>query len=86
MSDETEKIVGQAKWTAANHTKGWSLSKEDDTVYMVWLEGNPWLWTPSEKPNNEFQQVLLPIKPTESSTPWKPSGINQQKMHNLPSR
>ena len=35
MSDETEKIVGQAKWTAANHTKGWSLSKEDDTVYMV---------------------------------------------------
>jgi len=52
MSDETEETVGQAKWTTANHTKGWSLSKEDDIVYMVGLEGNPLLWTPSEKPNN----------------------------------
>ena len=33
----------------------------------------------------QFQQVLLPIRPTESSTRWKASGISQQKMHNLPS-
>ena len=52
MSDETEEIVGPAKWTTANQTEGWSSSNEDAVVYTVGLEGNPLLWTPSEKPNN----------------------------------
>ena len=29
-----EEIVGQAKWTTTNHTKGWSSAKEGDVVYM----------------------------------------------------
>ena len=32
-----EQIMGQVKWTTANHTKGWSWSKEGDVVYMVRL-------------------------------------------------
>ena len=30
--------MGQVKWTAINHTKGWSSSKEGDAVYMVRLK------------------------------------------------
>ena len=36
-----EEIVGQAKRTTTNHTKGRSSSKEDDVVYMVGLEESP---------------------------------------------
>ena len=64
-----EEIVEQMKWTTTNDTKGQLSSKEGD-VNMVELEGSSLLWTPSEKPNDEFQQVLFPIKPTESSTQW----------------
>ena len=33
----------------------------------------------------KFQQVLLPIRPTENSTRQKASGVSKQKTHNLPS-
>ena len=32
----------------------------------------------SGKPNFSFQQVLLPVRPTEGSTQWKASGISQK--------
>ena len=76
-------MVGQAKWTTTNHTKGQSSSKEGDVVYMVELEGSPLLWAPSGKPNRSFQQVPLPVRPTESSTLWKACRISQQKTHNI---
>ena len=44
-----------------------SSSKEGDAVYMVGLEGSPLLWAPSGKPNNQFQQVLLPIGLTKEA-------------------
>ena len=67
------------KGTTTNHAKGWSSSKEGDVVYMVGLEGSPLLWVPSGKPNDEFQQVLLPIRPTESSTQQKhPELVNRK--------
>ena len=75
---------GQGKWTTMNHTKGQSSTKDDDVVFMVGLEGSPLLWAPSGKPNDQFQQALLPVRPVESSTWRKVSRISQQKMHNLP--
>ena len=67
------------KGTTTNHAKGWSSSKEGDVVYMVGLEGSPLLWVPSGKPNDQFQQVLLPIRPTESSTQQKhPELVNRK--------
>ena len=80
-----EEIVEQMKWTNTNYTKNQLSSKEGDVVNMEELEGSSLLWTPSEKPDDEFQQVLFPIKPTESSTQWKVSKISQQNMHGLPS-
>ena len=81
-----EEIVGQLKWTTTtNHTKGQSSTKEGDVVHMVELEGSPLLWPPSWKPNNSFQQVLLPIRLAESNTWQKASKISQQKTHYLPS-
>ena len=71
---------GKVKWTITNHTKAQSSSKEGDVVYMVELGGSPLLWAPSEKPNNEFQQALLPIRPTERITPWKASGISRKRI------
>ena len=56
----------QAKWTITNHIEAWSSSKESDVVYMVELEGSTLLWAPSGKPTNQFQQVLLQVRPTES--------------------
>ena len=76
---------GQVKWTTTNHTKGRSSFKESDVVYMVGWEGSPLLWALSGKPNNSFQQVLLPIRPMKSGTPRKVSRISQQKTHYLPS-
>ena len=49
------------------------------------LEGSPLLWASSKKQNDSFEQVLLPVRPTEKSTWWKISRITQQKMYNLPS-
>ena len=80
-----EENVGQVKWTTTNHTKGQSSSKEGDVVFMVELEGSPLLWASSEKPKDWFQQVLLPITPTESNSQWKVSRISQQKVCSLPS-
>ena len=60
------------KWnelSITDHTKGQSSSKEGNVVYM---EGHPLWWA---KPNDSFQQVLLPFRPTESSPQWKASGI-----------
>ena len=60
-----EEIVGQAKWTTNNHSKGRSSSKEGDVVYMVGLEGSPLLWAPSGKPNinsNKYCSQLDQLK------------------------
>lgn len=66
-----EEIVGQLKWTTiTNHTQGQSSTKEGDVVHMVELEESL-LWPPSWKPNNSFQQVLLPIRLAESNTRQK---------------
>ena len=59
--------MGQVEWTSNSHTMGWSSSKEGDIVYVVRLEGSPLLWAPSRKPNDEFQQVQLPVRLTQSS-------------------
>ena len=80
-----EEVVGQVKWITTNHTKGQSSSKEGDAAYMMGMEGRPLLWAPSGKPNDWFQQLLLPIRATESSTLRKVSGISQQKMRSVPS-
>ena len=45
-----------------------SVFKEDNAVFMVGLEESPLIWAPSGKPNDQFQQVLLPVRPAESST------------------
>ena len=45
-----EEIMGQLKWTTANHTKGQSSSKDGDVMYMVRLEGSPLFRAPSRKP------------------------------------
>ena len=82
---EPEEVVGQVKWITTNHTKGQSSSKEGDAVYMMGMEGRPLLWAPSGKPNDWCQQLLLPIRATESSTLRKVSGISQQKMRSVPS-
>ena len=80
-----QEIMEQAKGTTASHTKSGSLSKEGDTVHMVGLEVNPQLWSPSGKPNDYFQHLLLSVRPTEGSIWQKASRISQQRMHNLPS-
>ena len=45
-------------------------------VYIVGLEGSPLLWGPSGKPNDQFQQVLLPVRPTENRIWQKASRIS----------
>ena len=75
---------GQGKWTTTNHTKGQSSTKDDDDVFLAGLEGSPLLRAPSGKPNDQFQQVLLPFRPAESSTRRKVSRISRQKVRNLP--
>ena len=47
-----EAIVRQAKLTTTKHTKGRSLPKEGDVVYMVGLKGSLLLGAPSGKPND----------------------------------
>ena len=47
-----EEIMGQAKWTTTNHTKGRFSSKEGNVVNMVELERSPLFWAPSRKPIN----------------------------------
>ena len=79
-----EEIMRQVR-TITNHTKGWS-SNEGDAVYIMGLEGSPLIQGPSGKLSDWFQQVLLPIRPTESSTQWKGSRLSQKKIHNFPSR
>ena len=61
-----EEIVGQAKWTNTNHTKGQSSTKKGDIVGLDGrtLMGSFWK-------NNLFQQVLFLIKATENITQWK---------------
>ena len=63
-----EVVWGQPKWIITNHTKCQSSSKEGDVVYMVGFAGNPLLWAFPGKPNDSFQQVLYPVRPTESSS------------------
>ena len=70
---------GQKIWTTSNHTKGWSLSKEKDAVYMVVLKGSPPLCAPSRKANDQFQEILLPIRPIKSNASWKAARNIQQK-------
>ena len=53
------------------------FSQESD-VCMVELERRPLLWAPSGKPDNSFQQVLFPFRPTESKHS-KLSRISQEK-------
>ena len=46
--------------------------------FDVGLKGSPVLWPPG-KPNNSFQQVLCPVRPTETSTWWKaPELVNKK--------
>ena len=71
--------MGQAKWTTTNHTKGRYSCKEGEVVHMVGLDGSLLVWAPSRKPDDSFQQVLLPVRPTEGSTPRKMSGISQHR-------
>ena len=67
------------------------LSKEGMVVFhpkkvmCIWWDwkGVLYLWAPSGKSNDYFQQVLLPVRPTEGSIWWKASRIIQQKTHNL---
>lgn len=66
-----EEIMEQAK---KSHMKNRSLSKEGDTVHMVGLEMNPQLWSPSGKPNDYFQHVLLSVRPSEGSI-WQKKSI-----------
>jgi len=47
-----EAIVGQPKLTTTNHTKGGSLPREGDAVYMVGLKGSLLLRAPPGKPND----------------------------------
>ena len=54
-----EAIVRQAKLTTTKHTKGRSLPKEGDVVYMVGLKGSLLLGAPSGKPNDKLQRVQL---------------------------
>ena len=70
---------GASKMNHHQHTKGWTSSKEGDVVYMVGLEGSLLLWAPSGKPNNQFQQELLQIRPTVGSTGQKASELVNRK-------
>ena len=54
-------------------------------MLCIWWDWNGVFYYELLLETKQFQQVLLPIRPTESSTRWKASGISQQKMHNLPS-
>lgn len=69
---------GASKWTTVNHTKCQPSSKEGD-VYIMGLEGSPLLWASSEKPNDQFQQVLLPVRPTENRIWQKASELVNRK-------
>ena len=53
------------------------FSKEGYVVYMVGSEGSLLSFAPSDKPNNQFQQGLLLIRPTESRTQQKLLGISK---------
>ena len=55
-----QEIIGQAKWTINNHSKG-------DAVYKTRVKENLPLWAPSREANSSLKQVLLPIKPTKNS-------------------
>ena len=55
----------KAKWTTANHTKGWPSSKEGDG-YVVELKESPLVWAPSRKPihSNKYFSQLDQMKAT----------------------
>lgn len=65
-----QEILGQAKWI--NRTKGCTLSKEGDTVYMVELVRILLLWS-SGKQNEWFEQLL--IRSNKDSNRWNASRI-----------
>ena len=73
--------MGQAKWTTTNHIEVQSSSKKGDVVSTVELKASPLLWAPSGKPNNWFQQVVLPVRSNESGTWQKAFEISQKKTH-----
>ena len=74
--------MGQAKWTTTNCIEVQSSSKKGD-VYTVELEASPLLWAPSGKPNNWFQQVVLPVRQNESDRQQRAFEISQKKTHVL---
>ena len=96
MGDEKWILYNNVEWKRSRSWGKWNepppttpkacLHPKKVMLYMWW----DWKGVLSyelllEKPNDEFQQVLLPIRPTESSTQRKLSRISQQKTHNLPS-
>ena len=78
--------MGQAKWIITKHTKGQSAFKEGDDVSggNGRGQGGSLLWAPS-RTKWLILQVLLPIRPTESSTQQQATRISQKKMNNLSS-
>ena len=63
------RYCGASEMNHHQHTKGHSSSKEGDVAYIMGFEGHSLLTAPSGKPNDyKFQQVLLPIRPSESNT------------------
>lgn len=62
---ECKKI--RASEMSINWSKDRYLSKESYAVYIVLLRGSPMLWAPSKEPNDWLEQLLYPIRPTESN-------------------
>ena len=66
-----------------NHIKSQCSSKGGGVVYVVDSGGSPAVGAPCGKPAGYWQQVLLPMRPTESTAQGKESGIHQQRTPKL---
>ena len=64
-----------------HHQPHWSpiFIQKGDVVYIVELEVSPLLWAPSGKPNEWFQQVLLPLDQMKAAHDKKHSKLVRRK-------
>ena len=89
MGDEKQTLYNNVEWTRSwgthNETSSTTLKSslhlKKVMLYMWWNQKGVFYYKLlAENQTIKFQQVPLPVRPTESSTQRKASGISQQKI------
>lgn len=73
----SEKFPVKSKWAIVNNSKIWSASEENNTMYLVGLEGGCALRAPSVKSGVVFRQIISIIGPIKDYNRRKTSGSEE---------